>query len=101
MINLICVFRPDRFDGDASLACLVLDLTLETGERPCVETTIHLLAVVETFAYLRQVFEDGYWLLELPSVLDCLPGHLLDNVYECVLVVVESLVKSLLGGIML
>nr|CAA25389.1 unnamed protein product [Halobacterium phage phiH] len=99
--RLARVLRANVFDRDASLSCFVLDTLLQASERPCVEASVHPFAVVEVFADVREVFQNDHRLLESAGVLDCLPRRLFDDVCECVLVVVESLVNPPLGGVTL
>jgi hypothetical protein len=64
-----------------------------------VKTPVHELAVVQSFTDVRQVFESDNGILELSGVLDGLPRCFLDNIRQCVLVVVESFVHAPLGGV--
>jgi len=91
----------DVLDRDASIEGFVLDTVLQSGERPCVKTTVHPLSAVQRLTDVRQIFEDNYWLLKLSGVLDGLSARLLDNIRECVLVVVGTLVNPPIGGVTL
>jgi hypothetical protein len=66
-----------------------------------VEASVHPLAVIEVFTDVREVFQHEDWLLKPTGVLDGTSRHLLDDVSECVLVVVESLLNPPLGGVTL
>ena len=90
--RLTRVLRSDVFDRKPCLSCLVLDAPLGPSERPCVGSSVHPLTVIEVFADVRKVFQHEDWLLESTDILDGTSRRLLDDVCECVLVVVESLV---------
>ena len=88
------IHEPNRNPG---VKGFVLDAPGETRERPVVESPIHLLAAVEMFTDVRQVFKNDYRILELSGVLDGLSRRLLHDVREGVLIVVESFVHAPLG----
>jgi len=99
MTRLTRVLRSNVANRQSSLSCFVLDTLLEASERPCVEASVHPLAVIEAFADVAQVFqhEDGF--LEPAGVLDGTSRRLLDDIRECILVVVELLVNPPLSSI--
>ena len=95
------VRRLNVFDRNASLECLVLDPALQSSKRPCVKPPIHVRAVIQVLADVRQVLECDHRVVELPGVLDGFPRRLFDDIRERVLVVAESLVESPLGDVAL
>jgi hypothetical protein len=68
--RLTRVLRSDVFDRKPRLSCLVLDTLLKPSERPCVEASVHPLAVIQVFTDVRKVFQHEDWLLESTGVLD-------------------------------
>ena len=95
------VRRIHVLDWDACFRRLVLDAPLQSGERPRVEPTVHVLPVVESFTNVRQVLHHQHRVLKPLGVLDGLPRRFLHDVGERVLVVDESFVDSPLGCVTL
>jgi len=67
---------------------------LESGERPRVKPTVHVLPVVETLTDVRQVLHHQHRIFKLLGVLDGFPRRFLHDVGEGVLVVVEPFVGT-------
>ena len=101
MARLRRVRRIHVLDRDACFRRLVLDAPLQSGERPRVKPTVHVLPVVETFTDVRQVLHHQHRVLELFGVLDGLPRRFLHDVGERVLVVVEPFVGTPLRSVTL
>ena len=101
MARLRGVRRIHVLDRDACFRRLVLDAPLQSGERPRVKPTVHVLPVVETLTDVRQVLHHQHRILVLHGVLDGLPRRLLHDVGERVLVVREAVFNPPLGCVTL
>ena len=95
------VRRIHVLDRNTCFRRLVLDAPLESGERPRVKPTVHVLPVVETLTDVRQVLHHQHRIFKLLGVLDGFPRRFLHDVGEGVLVVVEPFVGTPLRSVTL